>query len=617
MIRTRSTLLAGLWLAAVPVVAQGQVLPYLPKTTVLAITAPNITSSVAKFQKMPLAKMWAEQEVKNFTADLKSFLEKKFDEMMAQGKQMHSEGELPFDPTIFRHLRLESCTFALTRLEIAVGDRGPEPKIGLMAHLHLGPVAPEVQGLVKMGFDMLEQSGPRMTRAEDKVGEVVVLSMKPADEDSPMSLSVAMVPGGLLIGTLVDEVKEVVQNLQSRTLGLGGTPAYLATAKHLKPQNAEMESFVRLDPMVDFALSALRLGSQMSPEMAAIDMDGVERAVTAMGLRNLGNTGSTESYEDGKGVTRAFSTASSADQPIDMAFLKWVPKDAVSFSAGSLPISQLYESIVKGLEAYDPDFAKEMMGQLAEVEKQLGFRLREDLFQSFGDKYVTWMMPVGNMNSAPETAILVQVKDEKKIVQVMKGLAKLTEGMVEVEESERRGLKSYQLRINAEEIPGLPFNPLAMFQPTMAFKGEYMVVAFTPSDVKRAMQRMDREDDPKGDIRSNKEFLAVSGQLPAKVSSVSFSDWKVQFESFYSIATGLLAAIPMGQDVPIDPALLPESNTLTQHLFPTISYSTPHEGGTMVVTTSPFGPETAMMVGMLIGAGAASFGFGWVIQRFF
>jgi hypothetical protein len=249
-----------------------------------------------------------------------------------------------------------------------------------------------------------------------------------------------------------------------------------------------------------------------------------------------------------------------------------------------------------------------MITQLAELENQLGFRLREDLFQSFGDRYVTWMMPVANMNAAPETAILIQVKDEKKIVQVMKGLAKLTQGMVEIEESERRGLKSYQLRINAEEIPGLPFNPLQVFQPTMAFKGDYMVVAFTPSDVKRAMQRMDREDDPKGDIRSNKEFLVVASQIPAKVSSVTFSDWKVQFESFYSITTGLMAAIPMGQDVPIDPALLPESNTLTQHLFPTISYTSAHEGGTMTVTTSPFGPETLMMVGFLIGAGAATFG---------
>jgi hypothetical protein len=608
MIRTRSVLLAGLFLATAPVVAQGQVLPYLPKTTVLAITAPNITSSLARFQKMPLAKMWAEQEVQNFTADLKSFLEKKLDELMAQGKQLHADGELPFDPTIFRHLRLESCTFALTRLELEVGNAGPEPKIGLMAHLHLGPVAPEVHGLVKMGLDLLEQNGPPMNRAETKVGEVVVLSMKPAAEATPMSLSVALVPGGLLIGTLEEEVKEVVQNLQNKTLALGGTPAYLATAKHLKPQNAEMETFLRLDPMVDFAISALRVASQMSPEMAAIDMDGVERAITAMGLRNLGNAGSTSSYEDGKSVTREFSTTSTSDQAVDMGFLKWVPKDAVSFSAGSLPISQFYESIMKGLDAYDPEFAKEMMTQLAELENQLGFRLREDLFQSFGDRYVTWMMPVANMNAAPETAILIQVKDEKKIVQVMKGLAKLTQGMVEIEESERRGLKSYQLRINAEEIPGLPFNPLQVFQPTMAFKGDYMVVAFTPSDVKRAMQRMDREDDPKGDIRSNKEFLVVASQIPAKVSSVTFSDWKVQFESFYSITTGLMAAIPMGQDVPIDPALLPESNTLTQHLFPTISYTSAHEGGTMTVTTSPFGPETLMMVGFLIGAGAATFG---------
>ena len=64
----------------------------------------------------------------------------------------------------------------------------------------------------------------------------------------------------------------------------------------------------------------------------------------------------------------------------------------------------------------------------------------------------------------------------------------------------------------------------------------------------------------------------------------------------------------MGEDVPIDMSLLPDSGTLTKHLFGSFSYSTAVEGGSESVSVSPFGPETALLLGVVVGGAAATVG---------
>lgn len=608
--------LASLALFAAPLAAQGSILPYLPKDTIMAISAPDLATSMAEFQQMPMAKMWAEQEMQTFVAQVKELVAKKIEEGMAQAKEMHAQGALPVDPAELMKLRVHGMAFAVTHLEIAMGDFGPLPKLGFVLHLDFGATAPQWNALIQMGLGMLEQqAGEELVKTDTAIGDVHVLTFSPNNANGiEMGLNVAMVPGGILVGTLAEDIKSVVANMQKKTPVLGATAAYTETAKHLNPNGAEVESFVRMDPIADFVLSGLRIASKMSEEMSMVDVDGVERAMGAMGCRNLTSMGGTANYVDGKAVTRQFmarakkGTAAPA-KTIDTAFLKWVPKDAVSFSAATLNVASFYDTLVAGLNAYSPELSKQALEQLAEIETQLGFKVREDFFGSFGDHYVSWSMPMGTITSAPEMAFLVKITDEEKIVKVLKNLTKLTDGKVEIEEGEKRGLKAYQVKVNFDPTQGMGMNPFDVLTPTFAFKNGYMVLGFSASDVKRVFQRMDREDDPKGDIRSNKEFAVVAGQLPAKLDSVSFTDWKAQFESFYQIATGLLAFVPMGEDIPIDMSLLPDSGTLTKHLFGSFSYSTAVEGGSESVTVSPFGPETMLMIGLAAGAAAATVGY--------
>ncbi|MEZ6036847.1 MAG: hypothetical protein R3F29_05170 [Planctomycetota bacterium] len=607
--------LAPLALLTAPIAAQG-IVPYLPKGTMMMVSAPDLSMSVAEFAQMPLAKMWAEEEVQTFVGGVREMLIEKLDEGMAQAKEMHAQGALPVDPDELMKLRIAGGTFALTHMELTHGDFGPMPKMGMVLHLDFGDSAPTWNSLIQMGLGMMEgQAGDKVEKNESMVGDVKLLTFAPTRARGlEMSLNIAMVPNGLLIGTLTDEVRGIVESMQAGKAQLTESEIFSATTKGLDVKGSECQMFMSPTPMVDFALSALRMAVEEESELQMIDMDGVERALQAMGMRDLGSVGVTSSYVDGKCVTRSYHAkgkgGTAAPKTIDTSFLKWVPKDAVSFGAGTMDFADIYDTMVKGLQAYDADLAQQMLGQLAEIEKQVGVNLRADLFGAIGDHYITWSMPMGTISSMPETALLVKVNDQEKLVSAMKNLAAMTQGMVEIDEGTKRGIDAYQVQINFDPTGGRGgFNPFELFQPAFSFKDGYMVVAFSASDIKRVFKRMDREDDPKGDIRGNKEFAAIAAQIPSGVDSLSFTDWKANFESLYQVGTGLLAFVPVSEDIPIDMSMLPDSETLTRHLFASLTYSKSDGNGTSSTSVSPFGPETMLGLAVLVGVGAGTAAF--------
>ncbi|MCA8976478.1 MAG: DUF3352 domain-containing protein [Planctomycetes bacterium] len=619
MSRPKFLPLAPFALLATTLAAQTSVLPYLPKNTLVAVSAPDLASSIAEFQKTPLAKMWHEEEMQTFLADALEFAQERFGEGLEQAKEAHANGQFPIDPEQLLKLRVGGITGAVTSLELGMGNRGPVPNVGLVVHIDFGDSAETWNGLIQMGLGMLEaKAGNKLAKTESTIGGVKVISMAPSGRGVPeelkMGLNVAMVPNGILIGTLADDVKSILENMKAQTPALGADPRFTEVTERVQAPGAEIQTYVHVDPMVEFALSALTLATEMEPKLAMVDMDGVERAALALGLRDLGSMAAAGKYVDGKTVTHTYHAAGKSHQTtaaaktIDMSFLKWVPKDAVTFSAWNWDVGSIYDRLVAGLEAYDPEFARNALEHVAQVEQQLGFNIRDDLFGSFGDHGISWSMAVSTIMSMPESATLVAVKSEEKVVKVLRSLAQLSDGMVELEEGERRGIQVYSLRVNWEppQGMGMGMNPFDMFTPTFAFKDGYLVLGFSVGDIKRVFKRMEREDDPKGDIRSNKEFAAIAGSIPANIESLSYTDWKTQFESFYQLATSMLALVPMGEDVPIDMSLLPDSGTMTQHLFPSVSYTTSDGNGSETVITSPWGPELALVFAALVGGGAAA-----------
>jgi len=486
-----------------------------------------------------------------------------------------------------------------------------------MLHVDFDATAPTWMALIDMGLQQLDERGEgQLTRSESKVGEVKIVSFTPPEESGvKMGLHIAMLGQGIVSGTLIDEVRETVTAMAAKTPILGATPAFQTSLGAIDDKGAEMQLYLRPTGLVDFGMAALGIGAEMG-QAGDLDMEGVQRAIKAMGLSDLGPLALSYVYADGKAQSRGMSAATSGDaaaattaaaKTVDMSFLKWVPKDAANFSSSTLDVGWYYDAWLRGVDAYDPEAGKKAREEIAAMEQQIGFKLRDDLVSTIGDHYTWWSLPMGQINTPPETTVLVKVTDEARLVKALKAIATLSDGRFEIEEGEKRGIKAYQVRFNLEDIEQFGgMNPLEAYQPTFAFKDGYMVVCFTPSDIKRAFARLDRkEDEPKGDIRGSKEFASIAGSMPQGVTSISYTDWKSTFESWYQMATGVLGFIPLGEDIPIDTAQIPDSATLTKHLFPSVSYKRTDAKGTVTTTNSPFGPEIYAL-GVLVGAGLAA-----------
>ena len=610
----------GLFAAAFarPVEAQQGLMPFLPEDTIAALSAPNLQASMAEFANMPLAKIWHEEEVQNFLGDGMEMLQEQIQMGMAQAEQMHAQGMLPVDPARLMELRVNGFTLAITKLGLEMGDFGPMPAVGVMAHVDFGDTAQQWNGLVRMGLGMLEQeAGDEVVFEESEVGGYKVITLAPAmaPPDFGMAMNVALVDGGIVIGTITDQVKATVQAMVDGKHRLTASDTYKANASHLTSDGAEFEAYIRPDKVVDFAMNALDMGSQMDPDLAMIDAEGIARAFDALGIMSIKSMGTSSSYKDGKAVITSYTVAPAPDRKglmaasnktLNMDFLRWVPKDAVSFSAATFEPMSVYDSLVEALRAYDPETAEMVLGQLGFMEDKVGLKLRDDLFGAMGDTMISWSMPMASMMSAPEMAILAKVQDEKKVVKALGTFAQMTDGMIELEESERRGVTTYQVRINVDPGAGagMGMNPLDMFNPSFAFKDGYMVMGFSPSDIRRVFKRMDRGEDadPKRDMRGNKEFAAYVDQLPEGLSSVGFTDWKASFESGYQMVASMMAFLPMDENIPIDMSMLPDASTMTQHLFGSIYYTKVDGAGISATTISPFGAETLILLAGLGGA---------------
>ena len=99
---------------------------------------------------------------------------------------------------------------------------------------------------------------------------------------------------------------------------------------------------------------------------------------------------------------------------------------------------------------------------------------------------------------------------------------------------------------------------------------------------------------------------------PDRLTSVSFSDNRASFDNVYELAYSFSYMVP--EDFPLDVQKLPDEGMfLSQHLFPSTSYSYTDGNGFLSTSTGPFGPELVALA-LAIGVGAGV-GGAWVSRR--
>ena len=88
------TLAAALLLSLPATTQKRSIQPYLPESTAMVMSFPDINASLRELQQMPLAKMWGEDELQDFVADLLKMADDAWGEGMEHlGRQIEGHAQ--------------------------------------------------------------------------------------------------------------------------------------------------------------------------------------------------------------------------------------------------------------------------------------------------------------------------------------------------------------------------------------------------------------------------------------------------------------------------------------------------------------------------------------------
>lgn len=603
----------------------------LPESSVGYISFPDLSTTLGELGEMPLLKTWNEPEVQDFFRSLLEMAEEEFENGLNEARDAYESGMIPIDPDAVLEMRVRSMSVALTELSIAMPSgttteeqsmMAPKPRIGFLVQMDFGESIETWKQVLQVGAGALAmQTGMAPTPAEVDGLDVFSLQIDPED---PMGLHYCFSGSNFVLGTLANDVAGVANRMNSEeSTGLSGTSSFQSNAQRIDFGGAEFEMFFRPGPGLDFLLQGLDVAAAMAPDFPEeIDIAGVRRVVDALGLRSVDSMSMTSRYVGGTAVTEVYTASpmqnrkglfAGGSNTVDLNTLRWIPKDAVSFSLGSVDVQGFYNTLMNGVEAYAPgmgDMARDMMAQM---EEQIGLSIENDLFGAFGQNYAMWSMPFAGMAAQPEVVVIADMNNQEGFMNSLRTLEQLSEGALSLNPIKRSGLDLFQLRLEidmgSDALP-IPINPADFFTPTFGFKEGKIVMALSSGDVKNALRRMDRDDDANGDIRSNPEFARyIESHIQGNsFESLSFTDHKSSVGGMYQLVASLMAFVPMTPDIPIDPALLPEPSTVTKHMFGGLDYTQSDENGWRSVSIGPFGMELDVLIGGLVGAGIATFG---------
>ncbi len=612
--RGTRTILAGcvLFLSGV-LPAQKGFKQALPADTMFYFAAPDLPAACEQFKQSALYQIWQEEEVQDFLADLIEEVKGRVEQGLAQARAMHEQGMVPVSPDTVLAIRVRGIAAALTRVQLP-GPDSP-PKAGFYVCVDFGDSVKKVQELLAMVPQMLAgQAAPMAPKHQERdvAGTKVHTLWSPAMGAS--SINYAFAGSRLLFGTDKDEFDGIFTKLvQGGGGGLATDPAYRSAAKKVGAADAVLEGFFRFGSVVDLGLAALKLAAQFEPELQDWDLDRIEEIVDFVGLKSFKTIAFASGWENGEGWTNLFIAAPKAERKglaalgssqdaVDLDLLKLVPKDVASAQLGRWsPVRKSYDLILATIDRVDPDKGKEVRQAIAGVEGDLGFNIADDLIGGFGPDLLFWQMPVAGMSGPPEMTFVLGCQKPERTLEVLRKLASLTQGAVEITDQDTQDGKIHPIDI-VLDTGGMDVS--AFLDPAIAFKDGKMILSLTRQDVRAALRRMSGQGG--ASVLDNEAFKKLRARVPDKVTSFNFQDVAAAVDGLYGMVSGALAFVTLPPEVPLDLSLLPSAEAITNHLGGAISYWTVDDAGlNMKSFGSLQGPEQmALVAGLGIGAAA-------------
>ncbi|MBX3445062.1 MAG: DUF1559 domain-containing protein [Planctomyces sp.] len=335
----------------------------------------------------------------------------------------------------------------------------------------------------------------------------------------------------------------------------------------------------------------------------------INELLVALGLQNLNAVAMQSGYKDRACWSEVAVEApgprtgllSLLDQPtFTIDSLPKLPPRLLSLTAMSFDGAKTYDTImgiVKNVTALnDPSDFDDVNQGLAQAERELGFRIRDDLLASLkgvGCLYVDG----GGSQSFDAIGAAMAIQDgarlKSSLQKVFDIVSEASRGEVTFEKSTKFNRDLHVMRIRQAPIVA----------PTLCIDKDWLYVGVMPQAIDSALLRLD------GRLPSwtpGEEHLAALAELPKTMTTLSIGDTQTTYRQLLSAAPMLIGLVntamaqntESGFEFPLKPEDLPPAELVAQPLFPNISVSTVDDSGSK-------GYSRTSLPGLDLGSSAA------------
>ncbi|MFH0945141.1 MAG: type II secretion system protein GspG [Planctomycetota bacterium] len=604
-------------LASTALAQQGPaVASLLPEETLFSISVDDHSAYSKALEGMPLTAIMAEGE-------MKTFLEKPIGMMKQaigtlQEKIREEEGfenfELSLDDLFagsYGRIFLALTHFGLPDVE--AGKMMPD--IGLILGVEAKEGAPDWQMLIK---DL-------MSRSAENAGIEIGFQPVTTDAYSYEELTggkgerppvVMGRVGNLQLFSISHESLRMVMNRASgsETGSLSASGRYQAGMKRLAIGDAgAVRAYVNIELGLRTLAEGIKYAMNMEGETEYLPL--VDQLLDMSGLLAVKSLMSAGVSQNGVAVSKTFTgvegerkglLALQPAEPIDLSRLGAVPKDVNSLSMFQADVAGFYDFVMDVVKTVDEEAYGQVQGMMMGFGAQIAgegnppLDLRNDILANIGPQFML-VAPQSSNAMVPSFLFMADVREGDKVTGSLQSLLKfgsdMSGGQFSVKTAEYRETTIYQVDLDAS-MP-VPVSPC------FAVHGGQFIIALSVSDLKRHIRQSEKQEDS---IRDNEDFQRFFSKVPkdGHLTSLSYTDIRYSVESMYGQLAMVVPMLTMAADfeLPVDIALLPTQETITNHLYGALSFSMDGKNGTVYESYGPIGGE---VLGLAI-VGAAGVG---------
>jgi len=526
------TLFTALALLALPAQAEKleQWLKLLPKNTLGFLAIKSAPELMADWEKSGYGKMLADEEIKKWTAPMYQNGEPIWDKTLKEGTGEGLEANLK---------RIQGSVIITVAADSVKDMQDVHDNNPVFVLMDVGDQQAKFEEVLTKDIEENLQKEPTLKKlVKDVAGVPLHVLAVSEDEDAKWRRAYAFVDGVLVLGDKPALLEYIIAALKTGTADASDVvPGHLTRHAQFSEGTADVSFYANGEVLMKWLEESLTELMKSGKSQMPIDPKAIFDALGTKEFQSLGfsmDLSDTQSRIDiallhPEKPTGLISLLRGNQTEVNLP--AFVPVDALSAQVMRQSLEAVYDGLLGMVNKLGPMAMMATM-QISQVEQQMGFKIKEDLFGSLDDEYV---QANDGTAVASSQVMAIKVKDRAKLVGALDGLKRFVgQGFgAAFDESEYLGYTINTFKASQAAAAGAASTEVAY-----CLTEDYLLFSTGKQDLlKKILSRM---KDPSGpsiwDSARTQELIAM---LPKGYVGVGVSDASKQLLTVIDALTAL------------------------------------------------------------------------------